>query len=115
MPVRSSSALTSTKAPSLVISSTTHDRRLRRYGPITAVILAVVVVLAAGAAALARGISGSSTKEAAPPVLRWANEGISDLYTLDPAQGPDFNARQAVQLIFGGLVRFGRSEEHTSE
>lgn len=42
-----------------------------------------------------------------PVALRWANEGISDLYTLDPARGPDYNARQAVQLIFGGLVRFG--------
>jgi ABC-type transport system substrate-binding protein len=81
--------------------------RLRRPGTFAALVVAVVVVLAAGAAALARGLDGSSTTSAHPPVLRWSNEGISDLYTLDPARGPDFNARQAVQLIFGGLVRFG--------
>ena len=81
--------------------------RLRRFGPITALLAAVALVLAAGAAALARGLAGSSAHSAPPPVLRWSNEGISDLFTLDPARGPDFNARQAVQLIFGGLVRFG--------
>lgn len=50
---------------------------------------------------------GSAGARPAPEVLHWSNEGISDIYTLDPAAGPDFNARQAVQLIFGGLVRFG--------
>jgi oligopeptide transport system substrate-binding protein len=49
----------------------------------------------------------SASRAAQEPVLRVANEGISDLYTLDPARGPDFNARQAMQLIYGGLVRFG--------
>jgi ABC-type oligopeptide transport system substrate-binding subunit len=89
-----------------VAISSTHAR-LRRFGPIAALILALAVILAAGAAALARGVASSGGKSVNPAVLRWANEGISDLYTLDPAQGPDFNARQAVQLIFGGLVRFG--------
>lgn len=40
-------------------------------------------------------------------MLHWANEGISDIYTLDPARGPDYNGIVAGQLVFGGLVRFG--------
>jgi oligopeptide transport system substrate-binding protein len=74
------------------------------------VTLAVILLLAmtAGAVALAEGLTVRSAASSPPrEVLRWGNEGISDLYTLDPAQGPDFNARQATQLIFGGLVRFG--------
>jgi ABC-type transport system substrate-binding protein len=81
--------------------------RLRRYGPLAALVAAVAVVLAAGAVTLARGLSTGSAQSAPGPVLRWSNEGISDLYTLDPARGPDFNSLQAMQLIFGGLVRFG--------
>ena len=79
---------------------------IRRFAP--QLILALVLLLAlASAVAMARGISSKPATKSTPAVLHWANEGISDLYTLDPARGPDFNARQAVQLIFGGLVRFG--------
>jgi ABC-type oligopeptide transport system substrate-binding subunit len=66
-------------------------------------LLALVVALVAGVMVHRATASPATPK----PILRWANEGISDLYTLDPARGPDFNARQAMQLIYGGLVRFG--------
>lgn len=79
----------------------------RRYAPQALLALVVLLAIAAGLAAVTRGFSNSSSSAHAAPVLHWANEGIADLYTLDPARGPDFNARQAIQLIYGGLVRFG--------
>ena len=79
----------------------------RRFLPQTIVILVLVlaIALAAGAAAIAMGLPGRTAGKAPTTVLHWANEGISDLSTLDPAPGPDFNARQAQQLIYEGLVR----------
>jgi ABC-type transport system substrate-binding protein len=81
--------------------------RLRRSAPLAALLFAAVAAITVGAVALARGLAPSSGGTTALPVLRWSNEGISDLYTLDPAVGPDFNSREAMQLIYGGLVRFG--------
>src|SRR4051794_9619688 len=66
-----------------------------------------VATLAAVLLLLLAGCGTSSGVSSHASALHWANEGISDLYTLDPSNGPDYNARQAVQLIFGGLVRFG--------
>lgn len=77
--------------------------RIRLAVTITSAILVVVIVTAG---VLLRRVSASPAS-AQKPVLRLANEGITDLFTLDPARGPDFNARQAMQLIYGGLVRFG--------
>src|SRR5205823_5277736 len=79
---------------------------MRRYLPhflVAAMLLCACVAVTAG---IAMGVSGHSSG-AAPAVLHWSNEGIADILTLDPAQGPDYNARQATQLIYGGLVRFG--------
>lgn len=82
-------------------SPDSHCPRPARWGRLLA--------LLAGPLALLLSACGtpSSASHTPPAVLNWSNEGISDIYTLDPAAGPDFNARQAVQLIFGGLVRFG--------
>jgi ABC-type oligopeptide transport system substrate-binding subunit len=41
------------------------------------------------------------------PVLRWADEGVTDLVTLDPASIGDENARLAMGFVFEGLVRQG--------
>lgn len=79
---------------------------LRRALVLTALALLLASTLAA-VVVRARDASTASSASTSPAVLRWANEGISDIYTLDPARGPDFNARQPMQLIFGGLVRFG--------
>ena len=79
---------------------------LRHFAPHLLLSLILLIAVVVGAFTLIQGQSTSATS-ASLPALRWANEGISDLYTLDPAKGPDFNARQAVQLIYGGLVRFG--------
>jgi oligopeptide transport system substrate-binding protein len=80
---------------------------IRRHTPqiiITSLLIAAVI---GGALAFNIGFASNSTSKQPTAVLHWANEGISDLYTLDPAKGPDFNARQAMQLIYTGLVRFG--------
>lgn len=59
-------------------------------------------------ALLAVLFSACSDAQTPPAVaLRWSNESISDIYTLDPAEGPDYNTRMALQLVYGGLVRFG--------
>lgn len=81
--------------------------RVRRYGPLAFFCLALLAALTVGAVALAQGLSRTPEGRPRPSVLRWGNEKITDLYTLDPARGPDFNSRLALQLIFGGLVRFG--------
>ncbi len=53
-------------------------------------------------------VSSSRTTHAATlPVLRWADEGVTDLVTLDPASIGDENARLAMGFVFEGLVRQG--------
>lgn len=86
------------------MSYTCGIRRVRRLGPRGRVRLALIAPLIGLLTACS---VPNAASRPAPAVLHWSNEGISDIYTLDPAAGPDFNARQAVQLIFGGLVRFG--------
>ena len=44
-------------------------------------------------------------RAASLPVLQWADEGISDLATLDPAAIGDWNGHLAASFIFEGLVR----------
>jgi ABC-type oligopeptide transport system substrate-binding subunit len=57
-------------------------------------------------------LSACGGSQAKPGIaLRWSNEGVSDIYTLDPAQGPDYNTLMAMQFIYGGLVRFGPNFE----
>jgi len=80
---------------------------LRPYLPHAMILLSLLIALGAGVAVLARGTSSQQPAQTTGAVLHLANEGISDLQTLDPARGFDFNSRQAAQLIFGGLVRFG--------
>src|SRR5436305_14244271 len=83
---------------------------LRHYLPQIIVALVLAGALVAGGIGVAKGRAGQSSPKPAA-VLRWANEGTSDLLSLDPARGMDLNARQAAQIIFGGLVRFGPNFE----
>src|SRR4051794_38644454 len=81
----------------------------RRLLPQLLLALLLVAVVAIGLVGLSFRANGEPTSTSSQPraVLRWANEGVTDLFSLEPAQGPDFNTRMASQLIFGGLVRFG--------
>jgi oligopeptide transport system substrate-binding protein len=64
------------------------------------------VLLCLGLAlSLSSAWAGRSTRAADLPVLRWAEEGIRDLATLDPAAIGDWNGRLAAGFIFEGLVR----------
>jgi len=47
----------------------------------------------------------ASGTPATKQVLTFPNVGISDIATLDPAQGPDANSGIAVNMIYSGLVR----------
>jgi oligopeptide transport system substrate-binding protein len=79
---------------------------LRRYLPHTLVGLMLLLALTAGGVGLAMGV----TRHSGAPVvtvLHYANEGTSQLASLDPAAGFDLNTRQAAQIIYGGLTRFG--------
>ena len=82
---------------------------LRRFMPHFVLVFALLIALTAGGVGLAMTLGGHSQAKRPPVVLHWANEGVSDLLTLDPAIGFDLNSRQAAQLIYGGLVRFGPS------
>src|SRR5437588_4506805 len=82
------------------------SHRLRHSLPQLIVALVLASALIAGGIGIAKGLPGHRSPKPAA-VLRWANEGTSDLLTLDPARGMDLNGRQAAQIIFGGLVRFG--------
>jgi oligopeptide transport system substrate-binding protein len=80
--------------------------RTRRFVPQLILLLFLVVTCTVGTVGVAASLS--MAKVTSPPaIIKWANEGTSDLLTLDPARGSDLNGRQAAQLIFGGLVRFG--------
>jgi oligopeptide transport system substrate-binding protein len=57
--------------------------------------------------ALPVGSSLHSARAADLSVLRWADEGIADLVTLDPASIGDETARLAMGFVFEGLVRQG--------
>lgn len=70
-----------------------------------AVLALAVVAGASGLYLAARPLARHVSRSA--HVLYWSDEGVSDLASLDPALGPDFNTRLVTQLIFGGLVRFG--------
>ena len=61
---------------------------LRRFAPQIGLTVLALVILAIVAVVMAPKTSSSSSNKAAPHVLTWANEGISDIYTLDPARGP---------------------------
>lgn len=81
-----------------------------RFLPQMVVALVLVCALAAIGVGVAVGFGGfarHASQTPTPVVLRWANENVSDLASLDPATGVDLNSRQAAQIIFGGLVRFG--------
>lgn len=75
--------------------------------PQAAIGLVVLTALVIGAVSMARGANHASSGVPRPEIIRWADEGVSDVVTLDPANGPDFNTRLVEQLIYGGLVRFG--------
>jgi oligopeptide transport system substrate-binding protein len=57
--------------------------------------------------ALPVGLLPHSARAAGLPVLRWADEGVADLVTLDPASIGDENARLVTRFVFEGLVRQG--------
>jgi ABC-type oligopeptide transport system substrate-binding subunit len=79
---------------------------MRRYLPHTLVALMLLLALTAGGVGVAMGVARHSS----PPtvsVLHYSNEGTSQLSSLDPAAGFDLNTRQAAQIIYGGLTRFG--------
>ena len=48
---------------------------------------------------------GLAVRAANLPVLRWSEEGVRDLATLDPAAVGDVNGRLAAGFVFEGLVR----------
>lgn len=79
---------------------------MRRYLPHTLVGLMVLLAFTAGGVGVAMGVAGHS-KAPLVSVLHYGNEGTSQLSTLDPAAGFDLNTRQAAQIIYGGLTRFG--------
>jgi oligopeptide transport system substrate-binding protein len=70
-----------------------HSRRVLGYG-------ALCLLLA-----LPIGSPLGMARSASLPVLRWADEGVADLVTLDPASAGDENARLALRFVFEGLVR----------
>ena len=80
----------------------------RQLLPHLTIVLVLVLAISVGAIGINRatGPRGHQTGTTALPVLHWANEGVSDLFSLDPARGPDYNSMLAGQLVFGGLVRF---------
>lgn len=57
---------------------------------------------AAGASAASPQTSAAATSGS---VLRWSNEGISELPSIDPARPGDSQAITVIGLVFGGLVR----------
>jgi oligopeptide transport system substrate-binding protein len=79
---------------------------VRRYLPHALVGLMLLLALTAGGVGVAMGVA-RHTGAPAVTVLHYANEGTSQLASLDPATGFDLNTRQAAQIIYGGLTRFG--------
>jgi len=79
---------------------------VRRYLPHALVGLMLLLALTAGGVGAAMGVARHTAAPAAT-VLHYANEGTSQLSSLDPATGFDLNTRQAAQIIYGGLTRFG--------
>jgi hypothetical protein len=57
--------------------------------------------------ALPVGAALHTVRAASLPVLRWADEGIANVATLDPDSIGDQTARLAMGFIFEGLVRQG--------
>lgn len=80
---------------------------IQRFLPQIVIALVVVGATAVGLDSLARRDTHTAEAKPVPMVLRWANEGVQNIQTLDPANFPDLNTRLAAQLIYGGLVRFG--------
>lgn len=79
---------------------------VRRYLPHALVGLMLLLALTAGGVGAAMGVARHTGAPAAT-VLHYANEGTSQLSSLDPATGFDLNTRQAAQIIYGDLTRFG--------
>lgn len=79
---------------------------MRRYLPHALAGLMLVLALTAGGVGVAMGVARHNNAHT-PAVLHYANEGTSQLASLDPATGFDLNTRQAAQIIYGGLTRFG--------
>ncbi len=79
---------------------------MRRYLPHALVGFMLLIALTAGGVGVAMGVARHSNAPVLS-VLRYANEGTSQLASLDPATGFDLNTRQAAQIIYGGLTRFG--------
>src|SRR5450759_2421844 len=71
--------------------------------PFVAIVCSFLLLAACGGgtSAPASGTSAPATKQ----VLTFPNVGISDIATLDPAQGPDANSNIVVNMIYSGLVR----------
>jgi oligopeptide transport system substrate-binding protein len=71
--------------------------------PFVAIVWSFLLLAACGGgtSAPASGTSAPATKQ----VLTFPNVGISDIATLDPAQGPDANSNIVVNMIYSGLVR----------
>jgi len=85
-----------------------QSTRVFRLPPQAWLALAVAVALVIGAVSGWLALAGTpAAATPVPRVLYWSDEGVSDLTSLDPAQEGDFNTRLAIQLIYGGLVRFG--------
>ncbi|GCE18238.1 peptide ABC transporter substrate-binding protein [Dictyobacter kobayashii] len=67
--------------------------------------LFLTVLAACGGSNTGTTSAPQSTNLAQQQVLNFPNVGINDLAVFDPAQGPDGNSAQAVNMIYSGLVK----------
>ncbi|GLV57697.1 ABC transporter substrate-binding protein [Dictyobacter sp. S3.2.2.5] len=72
-------------------------------------LLLVVLAACGGGNTSTAPSSSQKSSMAQQQVLNFPDVGINDLAVLDPAQGPDGNSAQAVNMIYSGLVKNDQS------
>lgn len=80
-----------------------HKRRFTLASVFLAII--AVVLVACGSGNSNNSSNSSGHQLASNQVLTFPNVGTQDIGVLDPAQGPDGNSAQVVNMIYSGLVR----------
>ncbi len=77
-----------------------------RLSPLSCIFfMALLLIISACSGNASSSTIKGSIASAAQQVLTLPNVGISEIGTLDPAQGPDQNSALAVSMIYSGLVR----------